>query len=120
MCSITNEQQARTVPAQQAARLNRENRNLFPILHLIDPISQLWPGLSNGLSELLQASRAYLLIVTFRNHIAHLPVISTIEMSHHYTWQNTAKRLINITRFPAQAKPEHIHRRRSLNRLKPS
>src|SRR6266436_1848400 len=61
-----------------------------------------------------------LLVTTLWNDIAHLPLLTPVEHHKDMSLDKTAGRLHRIFRPAGKAKPENIHRRRGLDRLKSS
>src|SRR5712691_5694748 len=120
MGRITDEEQARPIPAGKAARLDREHRDLLPLLEMIYAISELRQHFDDSLSQFLQASGMYLLIATLWDDVAHLPVISTVEHNQDVVAAKATAGLLWITRLAGQAEPEHIHWWSGLYRLKSS
>src|SRR5260370_7216606 len=59
-----------------------------------------------------------LLVATLWNDIAHLPLLTPVEHHKDMSLDKTASRLHRIFRPAGKAKPENIHRRRGLDRLK--
>src|SRR5258708_32982890 len=61
-----------------------------------------------------------LLVATLWNDIAHLPLLTPVEHHKDMSLDKTARGLHRIFRPAGKAKPENIHRRHGLHRLKSS
>src|SRR5258708_20129613 len=64
---------------------------------------------------------AELLILSLREHQSSLPIVVTLQKNEDSTTSDAAERAAHDSRFAGQfgkAKPQHIHWRGSLNRLK--
>ena len=71
------------VPALDAPGLDRQERDLVPVLEGIDPIGELGGQLDDRLAERRQAGIVDLLVATLRDDVGDLPFVATVQDRHH-------------------------------------
>src|SRR5919199_5756691 len=79
MGRVADQQQARTVPLAQAARLDGEQRELLPGLEMLHPIGEFRCHCGDGSPERWETGGAQARVAAFGNDVAHLPALAVLH-----------------------------------------
>src|SRR5439155_24050205 len=106
MRRVADEQQTRLIPARDAARLDREERKLLPILQRIYPVGQRGQRLGDGPAHGRQTGVVDALVRPLRDDVSHLPLLIAIEHDEDRPIVDYAHAALTILRAARQAEPE--------------
>src|SRR6266700_4753569 len=118
MSRIADEQQTRVMPARKPICLDREQRDLLPLLQSVYTIRHRGHEVCHRFAQRLQTPGMQLLISTLGNNIGDLPVLEAVEERNKMTVSDVFNCVLWIVRSACKSKPEHVHRRRCLDWLK--
>src|SRR5438034_8525354 len=79
MGRVADQQHAGAAPLWYAARFDREQGHLVPVLQMLHSVFDGWRHSGHGLLERLRAGGLQLLIAALKDHIPNLPVVATAE-----------------------------------------
>src|SRR5829696_313517 len=117
---VPGEQQPRPVPARAAARLDREQRCLLPVLQMLDAIRKLRYQLREAPPERPDPLLAQLGEGPFGYDVAGLPVLIAVEQDRNVSPPDAPHRALWVILLPWQLEPQDVHRRRGLYGLEAS
>src|SRR3954467_6994508 len=116
MGGVPDQEQPRTVPPRAAARLDREQRDLPPVLEMLHAIGELRDQLGEGLLERFNTGGAQLRVGALGDDVASLPVVEAVQHDRDMTSAEAAHQTLEILWLAGQLEPEYVHGRGGLDR----
>src|SRR5215468_6386415 len=111
MRRVTNAEQTRTEPVQQAVNANGQEFYLFPTFQLANSGFFEWRHLHDFVAKRFEPSAPDFVELTFGNDVAALPVAPAVDSNENCAGIKASHGLRRIAGTARKTKPQYIHRR---------
>src|SRR5215207_3296338 len=106
------------MPALEAAYLDGEDRDLLPVLKLVEPVSPLRCDPGERSTQPLQTGCAHFFVAALEDGATYLPVVEAVnEHQEHPAPHTSGQGLLRIALAAGDPEPEHVDRRGGLDGL---